>query len=241
MQSMLGYEGNEMSLILTEAELQVVLAWERSRASQYRLDDNPKNVELIIPVSRSKAGGITPRNLDEAVQISLPSLTFMPGHEPEVVKRRIAKAAADQAQQKKDANELERKRKRDAEVKAGVGPNQSKIKTESDRYEAKAAADTQTVALTGVNHPAFIQQNLEAKAQFEDLVSRGPITYRNNREDRAKTEERRAELQGLTQFNRFVAAQRDRKGQQVLIYSKLVEEAQQIVARFEQEDSLRES
>ncbi len=202
---MLGYEGNEMSLILTEAELQVVLAWERSRASQYRLDDNPKNVELIIPVSRSKAGGITPRNLDEAVQISLPSLTFMPGHEPEVVKRRIAKAAADQAQQKKDANELERKRKRDAEVKAGVGPNQ-----------------------------------LEAKAQFEDLVSRGPITYRNNREDRAKTEERRAELQGLTQFNRFVAAQRDRKGQQVLIYSKMVEEAQQIVARFEQEDSRRE-
>src|SRR6266849_2432508 len=236
-----------MGIILTEAETQVVVAWEKDRANQFLLDDNQKNVDLILPLARSKVGGITPRNLDEAVKISLYSLTFMPGREPAVIKQQIAqkaKDAADKAQAEHDKKELERelekKRKRDAEVTANVGPNQSKIKTEFDRYEAKAAADTQTVALTGVNHPAFIQQNLEAKAQFEDLVSRGPITYRNNREDRAKTEERRAELQGLTQFNRFVAAQRDRKGQQVLIYSKMVEEAQQIVARFEQEDSRRE-
>ncbi len=233
---MLGYEGSEMSLILTEAELQVVLDWERARASQYRLDDNPKNVEVVIPIARSKVGGITLRNLDEAVQISLPSLTFIPGCEPEVIKQRIAKAVADQAQQKKDADELERKRKRDAEVKAGVGPNQGKIRTEFDRVGDKAAAAAQMVAPTGVNHPAFIQKNAEDKVRFEDLISRGPITYSCNKENRAKTEERRAELLAIQVW----ARQNDRNGKPVLIYSEMVKLAEERIRRFEQEDSRRE-
>src|SRR5712692_1433105 len=109
------------NIILTETELQVIHDWERSRAGQFLLEGNQKNVEVVIPIARSKVGGITSRNLDEAVQISLPSLTFIPGCEPEVIKQRIAKAVADKAQQKKDADELERKRKREAEVKAGIG------------------------------------------------------------------------------------------------------------------------
>jgi len=222
---------------ITDTELKTISDWQNARASQFLLDDSQRNVDIVIPICRSK-GGINPRSLDEAVQISLRSLSYMPGHEPAIIKQELAqkaKDAADKVQADRDKIELEKKRKRDAEVLAGRTPH-GKIKTEFDRLEANKAVDTQTVPLTGVNHPKFIQQNLEAKAQFEDLVSRGPITYRNNREDRAKTEERRAELQAI----RIVAAQKDKNGLPVLIYSKMVEKAQQVVARFEQEDSRRE-
>jgi hypothetical protein len=215
---------------ITDTELKTISDWQNARASQFLLDDSQRNVDIVIPICRSK-GGINPRSLDEAVQISLRSLSYMPGHEPAIIKQELA----EKAQSERDKTELEKKRKRDAEVLAGRTP-QRNVKTEFDRLEANKATETQTVPLVGVDSPKFIHQNLEAKATFEDLCARGPITYRNNREDRAKSEERRAELQAI----RIVAAQKDKNGLPVLIYSKMVEKAQQIVARFEQEDSRRE-
>jgi len=227
------------NIILTETELQVIHDWERSRAGQFLLEGNQKNVDIVIPIARSKVGGITSRNLDEAVQISLPSLTFMPGHEPAVIKQHIAqkaKDAADKVQAKADADALEAVRKREAKTRAGINSDQRKITTELDRVDRDKAAAAQMVAPTGVNHPAFIQKNAEAKAQFEDLVSRGPLTYRCNREDRAKTEERRGELLSIQVW----ARQNDKNGKPVLIYSEMVKQAEERIRQFEQQDSRRE-
>lgn len=225
-----------MQHIWTDAELQTISNWENKLPYKFDLASVNDNCDIVLGTAWNKFGKITPETLEAAVAISFRSLKFMPGQEHPVIKQELAKAAADKAQQKKDADELERKRKREAEVRAGIGPNQGKIRTEFDRAGDKAATDVQTVALTGVNHPKFIKQNLEAKAQFEDLVSRGPITYRNNREDRSKTEERRSELQGIQVW----ARQDDKNGKPVLIYSEMVKRAEEIIKRFESEDARRQ-
>jgi hypothetical protein len=92
------------------------------------------------------------------------------------------------------------------------------------------------LAVNDVNSPVFQQKNNEAKVKFEDLCKRGPISYRRNREDRGLTIARREILQKI----RVVAAQRDRKGQEVLIYSNMVEKAEEQIQTFESEDARRE-
>jgi hypothetical protein len=92
------------------------------------------------------------------------------------------------------------------------------------------------LAANDVNSPIFQHRNAEAKAQFEDLCERGPISYRHGRIDRSLTAARREKLVAI----RVIAAQRDKEGQQVPIYSKMVEEAQRLVGVFESENSRRE-
>jgi hypothetical protein len=106
----------------------------------------------------------------------------------------------------------------------------------SNHARREEKAKVVQLAANDVNSPIFQYRNAEAKAQFEDLCERGPISYRHGRIDRGLTEARREKLVAI----RVIAAQRDKEGQQVPIYSKMLEEAQRLVGVFESENSRRE-
>src|SRR5258708_356409 len=136
---MLGYERNKMSYNLTETDLQVMIDWERSRAASYRLSGKQDNVDIVVGFIRSKFGKITPEGLDAAVATNFRSLDYMPGQEHPVLRAELAqkaKDAADKAQADRDKIELEKRRKRDDQIKAGIQPSQSRIRTEFDRDDA---------------------------------------------------------------------------------------------------------
>jgi hypothetical protein len=109
----------------------------------------------------------------------------------------------------------------------GARPNHSKVEKQTEVVR---------LAANDVNSPVFQQRNAEAKALFEDLCERGPISYRRGRIDRGLTAARREKLVAI----RVIAAQLDSEGQQVPIYSKMLEEAQRQVSIFESENSRRE-
>ena len=92
------------------------------------------------------------------------------------------------------------------------------------------------LAANDVNSPQFQQRNYEARLRFEDLVERGPISYRHNREDRGLTAARREILLKI----KVVARQRDSEGMQVLLYENMVKQAEEQIRKFEAENSRRE-
>jgi hypothetical protein len=206
------------NIILTEAELQTILDWEHSRASQFRLDGSQENVDVVLPLARNKGfGKITPASLDAAVAISFRSLKYMPSQEHPCIKQQLA----EKAQSERDKLELERKRKRDAEVKACIGPNQSRIRTELDRVDDDKAAEVSKNAEAQQTRRAQEAQ-LEFKEEFERIANTYTVN-RGSRVDYAKTQERREALRQITTIRQ----------NGVIRYDKMVAVAQEMVKKFE--------
>jgi hypothetical protein len=109
----------------------------------------------------------------------------------------------------------------------GARPNHARVEKEQAQV---------VLAANDVNSPVFQSRNAEAKAKFEDLVERGPITYRRNREDRGMTIARREILQKI----RVIARQRDADGAEVPLYENMVRLAEEQIRKFEAQDSRRE-
>jgi hypothetical protein len=93
------------------------------------------------------------------------------------------------------------------------------------------------LAANDVNSPVFQQRNHEARLRFEDLLERGPISYRGgSRLDRGLTAARREILKKI----RVIARQRDAEGAEVALYENMVTQAEEQIRKFEQADSKRE-
>ncbi len=189
---MLGYEGNKMSYNLTETDLQVMIDWERSRAASYRLSDKQDNVDIVVGFIRSRFGKITPESLDAAVATNFRSLDYMTGQEHPVLRAELAqkaKDAADKAQAERDKIELDKKRKLHDQIKAGIQPNQSKIKTEFDRDEGtqKRAQDAREAA----EKAAFKQVEDASREEVERLRDGYMVSHNGGQTNWARTSERR--------------------------------------------------
>jgi hypothetical protein len=114
---------------------------------------------------------------------------------------------------------------------------QSNGGTERPNHARRAEkAQVVQLAATDVNSPIFQQRNAEAKERFEDLVQRGPITYRFGGIDRGRTAARRELLQKI----RIVARQKDSEGAEVPVYEQMCQKVEEQVRKFEAEDARRE-
>lgn len=193
-----------------------------------------KNIEpmaALLLAARNSGGTannrLTLESLYKVFRVLGGTLEYEPGYEPHGVKE----ALAAKAQGVKDREEVEKRRR--LQIKDLAGDLRPKM--EFDRIdEARAAAVAKNPKnVTGVNAPSFIEKNAKARAEFDDLVQRGSITYRFNREDRAKTQERREILRRI----RVVAQMKDAKGNEVPIYSAMIEKAKELIARWETADS----
>ena len=215
---------------LTNEDLKVILDWQNARSAQYMLDESQGNVDIVIPLARSQGSGrITLASLDAAVASSFRSLRYMPGREHPVIKQELVKAAADRAQQQKDADELERKRKRDDQIKAGIQPNQSRIRTEFDRDEGsqKRAKDAKEAA----EKAALKQAEDSAREQVEEIRNAYLVSHNGNQTNWAHTQERRELLKSTR------AATRDGK----TLWVETLKLLRDCLRAFEIEDSKRGS
>jgi hypothetical protein len=163
--------------------------WEATLSYKFP-PDNLDNVDIVVGLIQSKfSGRITKATLDGAVALSFRSLKYVPGFEHPVIKQELAKAAADRAQQQKDANELERKRQREAEIKAGIQPRQSQIRTEFDRDERSQKRDKD--AKEAAEKAALKQVEDAAREQVEEIRSDYMVSTPYGKVDWARTSERR--------------------------------------------------
>src|SRR5260370_29044982 len=178
-----------MSRNLTNEELQTIADWEKTVPYKFP-PDNLNNVDIVVGIIQSKfSGRITKGTLDGAVALTFRSLQYVPGREHPNIRQELAKAAADRAQQQKDADELEKKRKRDDQIKAGIQPNQSRIRTEFDRDEGsqKRAKDAKEAA----EKAALKQAEDSAREQVEEIRNGYLVSHNGNQTNWAHTQERR--------------------------------------------------
>jgi len=118
------------------------------------------NIGLILGyITNNLRGELTETNLEIARKACHAALRFAPGYEAPDPRADV------KAKAKADAEELDKKRKRDAAVKAGIGPNQSKLKTEFDRNEqankpklADGSDELARMALTDLTNDAFMRE-----------------------------------------------------------------------------------
>jgi hypothetical protein len=217
-----------MSYIVTNEDLKVILDWQNARSAQYMLDESQENVDVVIPLARSKGSGkISLESLDAAIAISFRSLKYMRGQEHPVIKQELAqkaKDAAEKAQAERDKIELNKKRQRDREVLAGQSPKN--VRTEMDRFD-KNVQDAQAKKDAGKKAP-LTDEELEAKAEVERISSTYTVT-RVGRTDHSKSAERREQLRQI------IARKRDGSPDYVATLAK----ANEMLVRFENEDSRR--
>ncbi|HXM97155.1 MAG TPA: hypothetical protein VN982_01635 [Candidatus Dormibacteraeota bacterium] len=154
-------------------------------------------------------GGITPPNLDAALKMCLHSVKWLPGCEHPIIRREMA-----------DKAELERKRKRDAEVKAFIGTDQRKVKTEFDRAEAKTVDASKNAETEKIRRLQAEQS--ESKEEFERLANTYTVN-RGGRVDYATTKNRR---QALRETKTII-----KNG--VVRYDLMLDVAKQMVDKFE--------
>ena len=207
--------------ILTEQELQVILGWERDRASQFLLDGSQENVDVVLPAARNKGfGKITPESLDAAVAISFRSLKYFPGHEHPVIKQELAKAAADKVQDEKN----KRIKKKEFANAWGIhrGSDRTELDQDDDR-QARARAEKKAA-----EKEAFKKTQLQAKAEFEKICDQYIVTRASGRTDHSKTEERRDLLRQIKVT---------KKNENVILYTEMVRLANEALRGFEREDS----
>src|SRR5260370_3298564 len=178
-----------MRHILSDVELRIISDWENKLPYKFDVKQVNDNVDIVIGTAWSKFGKITPESLDAAVALSFRSLKYMIGHEHPVLKAELVKAAADTAQQQKDADELERKRKRDDQIKAGIKPNQARIRTEFDRDEGsqKRAQGAREAA----EKAAFKQVEDASREEVERLRNGYMVSHNGGQTNWARTSERR--------------------------------------------------
>jgi len=221
---------------ITNEELQVILHWQQSRAAVHLLDDSQHNVDVVIPLARSK-GKITPESLDAAVAISFRSLKYMTGHEHPVIKQELAekaKAEADKAQTDRE------KRDRDRQQKNANPPPRRDPRL--DRYqdqeaEQKAAED----AANDVNNEVFKRRNEIAKVEFDRICTEYSYTLPSGRTNWTISYERRELLKGIR-----VTRGKDAKGDTVHLYIDgpngelgMLRLAKEALRGFERENSRR--
>lgn len=222
--------------MILEEEVQIVIRWEKSRESKFALDNSQKNVDVLIPLARSLGKGqITPESLDAAVELTLHSLSFMPGYEPAVIKQQRQKAVADQAQLLADKERLEkiekenriRNKQLSGITKSPLLRAKEEMAQARAEYEAKAKAE-----YDDINGESFQKRQKTAKIEFERIYNDYTKGHSSGRINHPLTQERREGLRGI----RVVSNVKDAKGNEVVLYDKMLELALEALRAFDRED-----
>jgi hypothetical protein len=205
------------------AALQIIGKWFEARP--FKLAGGDKNLELIYDaVNKFYGGKFTFETLDKATEIQWARLTFERGKEmgnPMIAQRRVAqeaRAKAEAASQRKAAEQTAKQRQVNAPARINEITNDAQ----------QLFKDSQDI-----NSELFINLQKQNRLEFHKICNEYVRFSPSGRQMFALTEERRERLRAIN----IVDERRDKDGNEVVRYDKMIEAQKKLLQRFENEDA----